>query len=158
MTEPDAGRRETPEPVAEAESVVRISTDRADLDLDWLHSALSERAYWALGRSRQQVEAAVAGSLCFGAFIGAAQVGFARVVTDGATFGWICDVFVDEGHRGRGVGSALMAAIVGHPSIIGLRRLALATRDAHELYRRFGFETIAAPERWMERRPAPEAG
>jgi GNAT superfamily N-acetyltransferase len=131
---------------------VRISTDRSDIDLDWLHAALSQRAYWALGRTRQQVEEAVAGSMCFAAFIGDRQVGFARVVTDGVTFGWICDVFVDEDHRGRGIGSLLMEAIVDQPQIKGFRRLALATRDAHELYRRFGFDRIVAPERWMERR------
>jgi GNAT superfamily N-acetyltransferase len=137
---------------------VRISTDPADLDLDWLHTALSERAYWALGRTREQVEAAVAGSMCFGAFIGERQVGFARVVTDHVTFGWICDVFVDEGQRARGIGSRLMQAIVDEPEIRGLRRLALATRDAHELYRRFGFDRIVAPERWMERRQREPAG
>lgn len=141
----------------DADPAVRISTERGEIDLDWLHPALSERAYWALGRSREQVEAAVAASLCFSAFRGGEQVGFARVVTDRATFGWICDVFVDEGHRGSGVGSALMRAIVDHPAVVGLRRLALATRDAHELYRRFGFETVAEPERWMERRRVPEA-
>ncbi len=146
------GRHEQLSGDGSGSSGVRISTDRADLDLDWLHAALSERAYWALGRTREQVEAAVAGSMCFGAFIGDRQVGFARVVTDRVTFGWICDVFVDEEQRGQGIGSLLMQAIVDEPEIRGLRRLALATRDAHELYRRFGFDRIVAPERWMERR------
>src|SRR5439155_2457717 len=86
------------------EAGVRVSSDPAELDLDWIHEALSERAYWALGRSRGTVEASIAGSLCFGAFRDGRQVGFARVVTDGVTFGWVCDVFVDETARGRGVG------------------------------------------------------
>jgi GNAT superfamily N-acetyltransferase len=131
---------------------VRISTDKADLDVDWVHEALSQRAYWALGRSRALVETSIEGSLCFGAYRGARQVGFARVITDGATFAWVCDVFVDEAERGRGVGDSLMAAIVADPRLQGLRRMILSTRDAHGLYARHGFEPLATPERWMERR------
>jgi len=130
---------------------VRISTDKADLDLDWVHDALSQRAYWALGRSRALVETSIEGSLCFGAYRGASQVGFARVITDGATFAWVCDVFVDEAERGQGVGDALMSAIVSDPRLHGLKRMILSTRDAHGLYERHGFRPLATPERWMER-------
>ena len=125
-----------------------------DEHLDWIHAALSERAYWALGRSREVVEASIAGSLCFGAFEeDGRQVGFARVVTDGVTFGWVCDVFVDEAERGRGIGSALIAAIVDDERLRDLR-LALATRDADALYAAHGFRFLVHPERWMER-PRP---
>jgi hypothetical protein len=82
------------------EASIRISTDSSNVDLDWLHAALSERSYWALGRSREMVERSVANSLCFSAFDGAEQVGFARVISDQATFAWVCDVFVDEEWRG----------------------------------------------------------
>jgi GNAT superfamily N-acetyltransferase len=137
---------------------VRISSDPADLDLDWLHPALSERAYWALGRSREVLEAAISGSLCFGAYVGDRQVGFARVITDEATFGWVCDVFVDETARGQGIGRRLIAAIVAEPRLRGLR-LVLATRDAQGLYERHGFRLLVNPERWMERpRPSPAGG
>jgi GNAT superfamily N-acetyltransferase len=91
--------------------------------------------------------------VCFVALRGNRQVGFARVVTDLATFGWLCDVFVDESERGRGVGARLVEAVVADPRLSGLRRLALATRDASTLYERYGgFEPLVAPERWMERR------
>jgi GNAT superfamily N-acetyltransferase len=130
---------------------LRISTDPADVDLDWLHPALSERAYWALGRSRELVERSVAGSLCFSALADGRQVGFARVVTDAATFAWVCDVFVDEAWRARGIGGRLMAAIVGDPRLQGLRRMVLATNDAGPLYEPYGFGPLAHPERWMER-------
>jgi GNAT superfamily N-acetyltransferase len=135
---------------------LRISTDPAELDLDWLASALTERAYWALGRSRSVVERSVAGSLVFAAFLGERQVGFARVVTDEATFAWICDVFVDETARGRGVGKRLMAAIVEDRRLQGLKRMMLATKDAHGLYAGFGFEPLREPETLMIR-PSPEA-
>jgi GNAT superfamily N-acetyltransferase len=136
---------------------LRIGTDPAELDLDWLAAALSERAYWALGRSRSVVERSIAGSLCFGAYLDGRQVGFARVVTDEATFAWICDVFVDEGARGRGVGKRLIAAIVTDPRLAGLKRMLLATRDAHGLYAGFGFEPLGEPGMWMVR-PAPDTG
>ena len=138
---------------------LRISTDPAELDLDWIHPALSERAYWALGRTREQVERSIANSLCFGAYRGDRQVGFARVVTDYATFGWICDVFVDETERGRGIGGRLIEAVVADPRLQGLRRLVLATRDAHELYERHGrFEPLVHPDRWMQHSADSERG
>lgn len=130
---------------------LRISTDPADIDIDWLHQALAERSYWARGRSRELVEASIRGSSCFSALVDGRQVGFARVVTDGATFAWVCDVFVDEAWRGHGVGSRLMAAIVADPRLQGLRRMVLATSDAGPLYERFGFGPLGHPERWMER-------
>jgi GNAT superfamily N-acetyltransferase len=130
---------------------VRVSTDPAELDLDWIVEALSERAYWALGRPREVIEASIRGSLCFGAFVDQRQVGFARVVTDLATFGWVCDVFVDESERGRGIGVELMRAITTHPHLRELKRLVLSTRDAHGFYEPFGFAPLANPERWMIR-------
>jgi GNAT superfamily N-acetyltransferase len=135
------------------ETGVRVSTDPAELDLDWLVPALSERAYWALGRPRATVEAAIRESLCFGAYDdadGGRQVGFARVVTDQAVYGWVCDVFVDESARGRGVGSALMAAITTDPRLAGCR-LTLSTSTAAGLYARHGFQPLAHPELMMER-------
>jgi GNAT superfamily N-acetyltransferase len=141
-----------PRPNAGLPTGVRISIEPTDVDLDWLHPALSERAYWALGRTRAQLEQALRSSLTFTALDGSRQVGFARVITDGVTFGWVCDVFVDEAERGRGVGDLLMATIAADPRLAGLRRLVLATRDAHGLYERHGFGPLVHPERWMERR------
>jgi GNAT superfamily N-acetyltransferase len=135
------------------EAGVRVSSDPAELDLEWIVPALAERAYWALGRSRETIEASIARSLCFGAYEvadGGRQVGFARVVTDLATYGWVCDVFVDESARGRGVGKALMSAIVADPRLADCR-LQLATRDAASLYAQFGFRPLRNPDRWMER-------
>ena len=148
---------DVPEANAGREAGVRISTDPADVDLDWLHPALSERAYWALGRTRENLERAIERSLPFVALRGIQQIGFARVVTDGVTFGWVCDVFVDEAERGRGVGDLLMGAIETDPRLVHLRRLILATRDAHGLYARHGFVALRHPERWMER-PGPSTG
>jgi len=135
---------------------VRISTDPADLDRDWTFAALSERAYWALGRDREVFERSLAGSLVYIALAGdpdapARQVGFARVVTDRATFAWICDVFVDESVRGMGVGKALVAAIVGDPRLQALKRMLLATNDAHGLYAQFGFGPLTEPGKLMVR-------
>jgi GNAT superfamily N-acetyltransferase len=139
------------------EGELRISTDPADVDISWLVPALSERSYWARGRGRSVVERSIAGSLVFSALLDGRQVGFARVVTDEATFAWICDVFVDESARGRGVGRRLMAAVLADPRLQGLRRTLLATRDAHGLYAGFGFEQLAEPDTWMVRL-TPDAG
>jgi GNAT superfamily N-acetyltransferase len=126
-----------------------ISTDRARLDLDVIHGFLRE-AYWSPGVTRDVVERSIEGSLCFGLYgADGAQAGFARVVTDGATFAWIADVFVLEPHRGRGLGVWLMETVLGHPDLQGLRRIVLATMDAHGLYERLGFEPLPTPERWM---------
>jgi GNAT superfamily N-acetyltransferase len=134
---------------------VRISTDPADFDLDWIFSALSERSYWARGRGRDVVERSIENSLGFAALVDGRQVGFARVVTDRATFAWVCDVFVDESVRGRGVGKRLMLAIVDDPRLQGLKRMLLATDDAHRLYAGFGFEPIGQPEKWLVRNDGP---
>jgi uncharacterized protein len=128
---------------------VTISTDRALLDLDAIHGFLAG-SYWAAGISRETVARSIANSLCFGAYDGGRHVGFARVISDYATYAYLADVFVAESHRGRGVCKALMAAVVAHPSLKGLRRFMLGTRDAHDLYRRFGFRSVKDPETWME--------
>jgi GNAT superfamily N-acetyltransferase len=128
----------------------------ARVDIDRVHRWLSDESYWAAGRSRAAVASSIDGSLPYSVFAGAEQVAFARVVTDGATFGWICDVFVDSGHRGRGLGTWLVAGIVADLTARGILRLLLATRDAHEVYRRAGFTELEGPGRFMEidRRPA----
>jgi GNAT superfamily N-acetyltransferase len=121
--------------------------------VDTVHAWLC-KTYWSPGLPREVFERALANSLCFGAYEGERQVGFARVVTDRATFAWVCDVFVVESHRRRGIADALLVAMKGHPELQGLRRWSLATRDAHELYRRHGFEPLADATRAMEiRRP-----
>ncbi len=131
-----------------------ISTDRSRLDVDAVHGYLSRESYWAAGRSRQTVQRSIEGSLCLGLYDPAgALAGFARVITDYATFGWVCDVFVLGAHKGRGLGKWLVQVLVQLPELQGLRRLQLATRDAHELYRRYGsFTALASPEMWMERK------
>lgn len=136
-----------------------ISDDVARIDTGVIHRYLSQESYWAKGIPREVVECAIANSLCFGVYtIGAAQIGFARVVTDYATHGWIGDVFVLAAHRRRGLGKALVQAIVSHPRLQRLRRLTLATNDAHGLYAQFGFVPPAHPETAMERRnPRPYA-
>jgi GNAT superfamily N-acetyltransferase len=119
-----------------------VSTDRDRLDLDVVHRFLSTEAYWSPGVARAVVERSIEGSMPFGVYLGAEQVGFARVVTDGATFAWLADVFVLPGHRGRGLGKWLVEEILSHAELQGLRRWLLGTADAHELYRRFGFEEV----------------
>lgn len=130
-----------------------ISTDQTRLDIETIHAYLSNRSYWAQGRSLAVVRTSVEHSLCFGVYEGEQQVGFARVVTDHTTFGWLCDVFIIESHQGRGLGKRLIEAIVNHPQLAELSIFILATRDAHELYSRYGaFQPLAAPEKWMIRR------
>jgi GNAT superfamily N-acetyltransferase len=128
---------------------ITITTDPSRLDLDVIHHFLA-RSYWAAGIPREIVARAVGRSLCFGAFDGPDQVGFARVISDYATYAYVSDVFVLPSHRGRGVGKQLMAAIVAHPELQGLRRWTLFTRDAHGLYRQYGFAEPRYPERLME--------
>jgi GNAT superfamily N-acetyltransferase len=126
-----------------------ISTDRDRLDLDRIHRFLANEAYWSPGVARDVVERSIENSLCFGVYDGDEQVGFARVVTDGATFGWLADVFIVSGHRGRGLGKRLVAEILEHPELRGMRRWMLGTADAHELYRRFGFSELKDVGRFM---------
>ncbi|MBN2548811.1 MAG: GNAT family N-acetyltransferase [Anaerolineales bacterium] len=127
-----------------------ISTDPALLDLEAICSFLS-RAYWAQNRPREIIERSLPNSLCFGIYDGKKQVGFARLVTDYVTFAWLCDVFIDDEYRGQGLGKWLMSAIVSHPDLINIRRILLVTRDAHGLYRQYGFTALANLESWMER-------
>ncbi len=128
-----------------------ISTDPARLDLETIHTYLSGSSYWAQGRPLEVVRRSVENSLCFGLYHRARQVGFARVITDRATFAWLADVFVLDEARGQGLGKWLVETILAHPDLQGLRRWVLATKDAHSLYSRFGFAPLKRPERWMER-------
>jgi len=127
-----------------------ISTDPSRLDLDAICGFLA-RAYWASDRPRDRIERSLANSLAFGLYDGTKQIGLARVVTDYATFAWLCDVFIDEAYRGRDLGKWLMDSVLSHPDLQGLRRWLLATRDAQLLYSQFGFEPLKNPERWMQK-------
>lgn len=143
-----------------------ISTDRARLDAALVHRWLSQDAYWAMGRPREKQDRAIATSLNFGVYevvgdeaagnamagdeaAGGAQVGYARVVTDESTFAWLCDVYIAPEARGKGLGTAMVAAIRDHLAPFGLRRILLATADAHAVYAKVGFEPLATPEKWM---------
>jgi GNAT superfamily N-acetyltransferase len=126
-----------------------ISTDKSRLNLGVVHDFLSN-SYWAVGVPLEVVERSIENSLVFGVYEGEEQVGFARVVTDYATFAYLADVFVLESHRGRGLGKWLIEAVVSHPDLRGLRRWMLATGDAHELYRKYGFAGLGRPEIFME--------
>jgi GNAT superfamily N-acetyltransferase len=128
-----------------------ISSDPARLDIDAIHAYLA-RSYWSPGIPREIVERAVRNSLCFGVYqrAGGAQVGFARVVTDYATFAYLCDVYVLEEHQGHGLGKAMMRAAMAHPALAGARRVMLATRDAHGLYRQHGFKETTGNTNLME--------
>ncbi|MEV5208198.1 GNAT family N-acetyltransferase [Micromonospora sp. NPDC053740] len=134
-----------------------LSTDPARIDLDLVHHWLSTDAYWALGRDRETTERSFAGSLPFGIYRpeDGRQVAVARVVTDGATFAWLCDVYVDRPARGRGLGGWLAGAVRDHLAELGVRRILLCTNDAHQVYAGVGFTPLDAPQRWMQldRRP-----
>ena len=126
-----------------------VSTDPARLDIESVHRFLSDEAYWSPGVPEDVVRRAIAGSIVFGLYRGSEQVGLARVVSDRATFAWLCDVYVLKEHRGHGLGKWLMECVKAHPDLQGLRHWLLATRDAHGLYKQFGFEPVD-PERFME--------
>jgi GNAT superfamily N-acetyltransferase len=128
-----------------------ISTDSEKLQLDVIHKYLSEESYWAQGRAFEVTERAIENSLSFGVYQGETQAGFARVVTDRATFAWVADVFILPEYRGKSLSKRLMEAILSHPELQGLRRWVLATKDAHGLYVQFEFTPMKFPERWMER-------
>ena len=132
-----------------------ISTDRNRLDIAVIHGFLSRQTYWAKGRTLDVVKRSIENSLPFGLFKDNQQIGFARVVTDYATFAWLADVFVLDEFRERGLGKWLIEVILAHPELQGFRRWVLATKDAHGLYRNFGFNELKKPERWMER-PDPK--
>nr|WP_249176698.1 GNAT family N-acetyltransferase [Burkholderia vietnamiensis] len=135
-------------------ATLRISTDKRELDVDAIFDFLHRDAYWSQGIPRDVVERAIEASLCFGAYVDGRQVGFARLVTDHATFAYLCDVFVLPHARGNGYGRALIDYVFAQPMLQGLRRIMLVTADAHALYRPVGFEPPAHPERIMEiRRP-----
>jgi hypothetical protein len=129
-----------------------ISTDKSKLDVGLIHEFLSKSSYWAQGRPLDVVKTSIEHSLCFGAYDGDQQVGFARIVTDYATFAWLCDVFILESHRGYGLSKWLIECIVTHPSLRDLKLFLLATRDAHDLYCKYGgFEELPDPWKWMVR-------
>ena len=128
-----------------------ISTDPVRLDVALIHDFLTHRSYWAEGRPRALVEKSIENSLSFGMYRAGRQVGFARVVTDYATFAWLADVFILEEARGHGLGKWLIGAIQEHPDLQGFRRWVLATKDAHDLYRKYGFHDLLRPERFMEK-------
>lgn len=135
-----------------------ISTDQAWLDRDFIHQWLTHVSYWAQGRSRDAVDTSIEHSMCFGVYEGDRQIGFARLVADHATFAWLCDVFIAESHRGRGLGKWLIACITEYANEhFPHALLLLATRDAHGLYRNYGgFAPLENPEKWMSRRkPRP---
>ena len=131
-----------------------ISTDPARLQLAAIHDYLV-RSYWSPGIPKDLVARAIANSLCFGIYHGDDQVGFARVVTDKASFAYLADVYVLEEHRGQGLSKRLVAEILAHPELQGLRRFLLATADAHGLYAQNGFQPLARPQNMMERRLSP---
>ncbi|WP_222836663.1 GNAT family N-acetyltransferase [Beutenbergia cavernae] len=127
------------------------SFDAARLDVERVHTWLSEDSYWARGRARETQEAAIAGSLNLGVYESATgeQVAYARIVTDGATFGWLCDVYVARRVRGLGIGTALVRLVREEGERLGLRRIVLATADAHAVYATAGFAPLEDPSMWM---------
>src|SRR5450755_4168470 len=130
-----------------------ISTDKSKIDIDYVHRFLSQ-SYWSPGINIQVVKKAMEGSLCFGIYDSDQQIGYARMITDKATFAYMADVFIDENYRGKGLGKWLVEMILAHPGLQGLRRILLATKDAHKLYEQCGFTSINNPERYMVYNPA----
>lgn len=133
-----------------------MSTDRSRLQLDVIQRFLSDESYWAKTRTLEQTERAIENSICFGMYDGERQIGFARIVSDLATFAYVGDVFILKEFRGLGLSKWLMETIISYPDLQGLRRWLLATRDAHGLYSQFDFSELRFPDRWMER-TAPDA-
>ncbi|WP_259070204.1 GNAT family N-acetyltransferase [Mucilaginibacter sp. X4EP1] len=127
-----------------------ISTDKSLLNVEVIYKYLNEDSYWAQGMPFERLTKAIENSLCFGVYRDGQLAGFARVVTDKATFAYLCDVFILPGYRGLGLSKWLVQTIVAYPELEGLRRWSLATADAHGLYSQFGFSQITKPERWME--------
>ena len=126
-----------------------ITTDKEKFDMDIIHSFLTN-SYWAEGISKEIIQRSIDGSLCFGVFENNKQIGFARMITDQATFAYLADVFILDEYRGRGLSKWLMEVIMSHPGLQGLRRMMLATRDAHGLYEKFGFVPLTNADRWMQ--------
>jgi GNAT superfamily N-acetyltransferase len=131
--------------------IITLSDDKARLDITRIHGWLAN-SYWSPGIERALVERAIAGSHCLGACdVDGAQVGFARMITDHATFAWLADVFVDGSARGQGVGRTMVGWFLDHPDFAGLRRIGLVTADAHGVYEALGFHALLRPDRYMER-------
>jgi GNAT superfamily N-acetyltransferase len=128
-----------------------VSDDAARLDREAIHRFIATQSHWAQGIPRATLDRAIDHSLCLGLYRNGIQAGFARVVTDRATFAYLCDVYVEDSHRGGGRGVWLIECVVAHPELQGLRRFCLMTRDAHGLYAKHGFEPMPEPERYMER-------
>ena len=151
MTNTSAAVRSTfgDEPIEVHQGEYTVSTDRSRLDVASVHAFLT-RTYWSPGIPEETVRRAIAGSICFGIYHGDAQVGFARVITDRATYAYLSDVYVLEAHRGRGLSKWMMSVIMTHPDLQGLRRFSLSTRDARGLYEQFGFQLVANPQMQME--------
>lgn len=141
----------TDTPPPELPAGYEVSAETARIDAARVHTWLSTDSYWAMGRTRELQDRAIAQSLNFGVYdsVSGEQVAYARVVTDRTTFAWLCDVYVDRAVRGKGVGVALIAAVRDHLAPYGLRRIMLATHDAHDLYEKFGFEALTDPDKWM---------
>ncbi|MCF4121981.1 GNAT family N-acetyltransferase [Antribacter sp. KLBMP9083] len=137
------------------DATYEFSADPARVDAARAHQLISEHSYWAPGRPREVQDAAIVGSRNYGVYHSATgeQVAYARVVTDGATFAWLCDVIVDPAHRGQGIGKLLVGGVTADLEPLGLRRTVLATADAHGLYAKFGFAPLVEDNTWMERRP-----
>lgn len=130
--------------------MIEISNDKNRLDVNMIHSYLSNDSYWAKGRSLDTVRASINNSLCFGVYQNKNQIGFARVVSDFSVFAWIMDVFIIEEQQGKGYSKELMKNIMAHPSLQHLQRWGLGTHDAHGLYQQFGFKPLSRPDRMME--------
>ncbi len=130
--------------------MIEISTDKDRLDIDFIHSFLSFRSYWAKGRSLVEVKRSIENSICFGIYLDGQQIGFARVLTDQVVFAYLMDVFIDEKHRSKGYSKLLLTEILGTSYLQGIKKWTLQTGDAHSLYKQFGFEKITRPEKWME--------
>jgi N-acetylglutamate synthase-like GNAT family acetyltransferase len=130
---------------------IEISSEKSKLDIDFIFEFLHHQARWCQGIPRSVVETSIANSLCFGAYLGSQQIGFARMVTDYATFGNLVDVFVKPEYQDKGVARQLLEAVNAHPKLQGLRRVTLATSDKQALYAKFGFEELARPEIFMEK-------
>ena len=127
----------------------KISTDKDLLDLEMIYNYLSNESYWSKGITAERVHTSIENSLSFGIYKNDKQIGFARVITDKATFAYLCDVFILPGFRKQGLSKWLLQTILAHPELQGLRRWLLATADAHRLYNQFGFMPLTSPERWM---------
>ena len=131
-----------------------LSTDKSRLQLSRIHQFLSKQAYWCLEIPEVIVKKAIDGSLCFGLYAKNnneyVQIGFTRIVSDGATFVWICDLYIEKEHRGKGLSKWMMECVMSHPALKNLRRICLATKDVQSLYSKFGFEITQSPQMWME--------